>query len=183
MSSAIRPTALAAIPPGEARRFAGEQLRSRAAAGSPRGPGTAAPRTQAWPPGVAGRFFSVQRGEPDRGGRHRECPCRRPAPRPAAVRARQAIAATAAMVAATCTPPMPKIARRSAHRRCAVELQADEEQQQHHAELGELQHGLRIRDQPQAPRPDRHAGDEIAEHRAQARGARNSGTAITPAAR
>jgi hypothetical protein len=48
-----------------------------------------------------------------------------------------------------------------------VELQAEQEQQQHDAEFGELQHRVRIRDQPQAPRPDRHTRDEVAEHRAQ----------------
>jgi hypothetical protein len=31
-----------------------------------------------------------------------------------------------------------------------------------------MEHRLRIRDQAQAPGPDHHAGDEIAEHRAQA---------------
>ena len=49
-----------------------------------------------------------------------------------------------------------------------VELEPDQEKQQHDAELGDLQHRLRIRYQPQAPGPDRHAGDEVAEHRAQA---------------
>ena len=49
-----------------------------------------------------------------------------------------------------------------------VELQADEKQQEHDAELGELQHGLRVRDEAQAPGPDRHAGDQVAEHRPQA---------------
>ena len=49
-----------------------------------------------------------------------------------------------------------------------VELQTDEKEQEHDAELGELQYGLRVRDEAQAPRPDRHAGDQVAEHRAQA---------------
>ena len=49
-----------------------------------------------------------------------------------------------------------------------VQFEADQEQQQHHAELGEVQHRLRLRDQAQAPGTDRHAGDEIAEHRAEA---------------
>ena len=50
-----------------------------------------------------------------------------------------------------------------------VELQPDQEQQQHHAELGELQHPLRIGDERESPRADRDAGDEVAEHRAQAK--------------
>ena len=40
--------------------------------------------------------------------------------------------------------PRPKIERRSAHSALRVELQADEEEQQHHAELGEVQHRLRM---------------------------------------
>ena len=48
-----------------------------------------------------------------------------------------------------------------------VELEADEEEQQHHAELRELQNPLRIGDQFESPGPDRHARHEITEHRAQ----------------
>ena len=49
-----------------------------------------------------------------------------------------------------------------------VELEADQEQEQHHAELGEMQHGARLGDEAQSPGPDGDAGDEIAEHRARA---------------
>ena len=63
-----------------------------------------------------------------------------------------------------------------------VELEADQEKQHHHAELGEVQHRLRIADEREPPRTDRHAGGEIAEHRAEPERLK-SGTAITPAAR
>jgi hypothetical protein len=49
-----------------------------------------------------------------------------------------------------------------------LELQADEEEEQHHAELGKVQHRVRIGDEAEAPGSDRHAGGEIAEHRAEA---------------
>ena len=99
---------------------------------------------------AAGRLQQVllaEVGEADRRRRHRDAHARDQRRPPAAARARAAIAATRGGVAATCTPPRPKIARRSAQTRCGVELQADEEQQQHHAELGEVQHRLRIGDE------------------------------------
>ena len=39
-----------------------------------------------------------------------------------------------------------------------LELEADQEQHQHDAELGEVQHVLRVGDEPQAPGPDHDAG-------------------------
>ncbi len=44
-----------------------------------------------------------------------------------------------------------------------LELEADDEQQQHHPELGDPRHHLRVLDERQAERPDRHAGGEVAE--------------------
>ena len=48
-----------------------------------------------------------------------------------------------------------------------LQLQPDEEKQQHHPELGELQRGLDLPDHPEAEGTDQHAGAEIAEHRAE----------------
>jgi hypothetical protein len=45
-----------------------------------------------------------------------------------------------------------------------VELEADEEEQEHDADRAEAEHRLRIGDQAQAPGADRDAGDEVAEH-------------------
>src|SRR3546814_8217989 len=45
-------------------------------------------------------------------------------------------------------------------------LQADDEQQHHHAEFGEMQNRLDIGDQLQAPGPDNDAGNQVAEYRA-----------------
>ena len=49
-----------------------------------------------------------------------------------------------------------------------LELEPDHEQHQHDAELGEVHDRFDVLDEPQSPRADRHAGDEIAEHRAEA---------------
>ena len=49
-----------------------------------------------------------------------------------------------------------------------MKLQPDQEQQQHDAELGDVQHLLRRVDQAEAVGADQRAGDEIAEHRAEA---------------
>jgi len=47
-------------------------------------------------------------------------------------------------------------------------LQADHEQEHHHAELGGMQDGLRVGEPAQPERSDRQAGSEVAQHRAQA---------------
>ena len=46
-------------------------------------------------------------------------------------------------------------------------LQADHEQEHHHAELGGMQDGLRIGEPPEPERADGQAGGEIAQHRAE----------------
>ena len=48
-----------------------------------------------------------------------------------------------------------------------LELEPDQEQQQHDAELGDVQGRLDIADHGEPPRPDQHARGEIAQHRAQ----------------
>ena len=48
------------------------------------------------------------------------------------------------------------------------EFEADHEQQQHHAEFGEVQDVLDLADQAQAPRADGDAGQQVAEHGAEA---------------
>ncbi len=48
-----------------------------------------------------------------------------------------------------------------------LELETDQEQQQHDPELRELECGLDVADQPQAPRADERAGREVAQHRAE----------------
>ena len=49
-----------------------------------------------------------------------------------------------------------------------LELQADQKQQQHHAEFGKAEDHLDILDQAQAPRPDDDAGHQVAQHGAHA---------------
>ena len=49
-----------------------------------------------------------------------------------------------------------------------LQLQADDEEQQHHPELGGVEQVRGIVDHAQAPGPDQHPGGEIAEHRAEA---------------
>ena len=63
---------------------------------------------------------------------------------------------------------------RRAHRPEALrlELEPDDEQHQHDAELGKMQDRLDVLDEPQSPRTDRHAGEEIAEDGAQAQALR-----------
>ncbi len=48
-----------------------------------------------------------------------------------------------------------------------LQLEAHEEKQEHHAELGELQSGFDLPDHAEAEGADQHAGAEIAEHRAE----------------
>ena len=48
-----------------------------------------------------------------------------------------------------------------------LEFESDEEQQQHHAELGELHRGLHLADQAETPRTDQHPGGQIPQHCAQ----------------
>jgi hypothetical protein len=63
-----------------------------------------------------------------------------------------------------------------------LELEADQEQHQDDAELGETEHRLGVGDELEAPRPDQDAGEEIADDRAEAEKPRHR-TAITAAAR
>ena len=129
----------------------------------------------AWPPGVASRFRSCSVASAIA---VEDIAIPMPAMSATASDCASAIAATAAAVTSTWTEPMPRIGRRSVQP-ARVELEADEKQH-HHAELGEVQHRLRIADERESPGPDRHAGGEIAEHRAEPSRLK-SGTAITPA--
>jgi hypothetical protein len=52
------------------------------------------------------------------------------------------------------------------------EFEADQEQHQHDSEFGEVQHRLRVGHELQAPGPDRDAGAQVADDRAQAQQAR-----------
>ena len=56
-----------------------------------------------------------------------------------------------------------------AHSLARLHLEPDDEQEQHHAEFGDVQDRLGIGDQPQAERTDRQPGGEIAQHRAETR--------------
>ncbi len=58
-----------------------------------------------------------------------------------------------------------RLAQRPQPRR--LELESDQEQQQHHAQLGDVQRGFGVADEAEAPRADDRARGEIAEHRAQ----------------
>ena len=48
-----------------------------------------------------------------------------------------------------------------------MELEPDQEEQQHDAEIGDVEHLFRCVDEAEPLRPDQGAGDEIAEHRAE----------------
>ena len=54
-----------------------------------------------------------------------------------------------------------------------LERQADQKQQQHHAELGNVQGQARVGDKAEAGWTDRHAGGEIADHRSEAGNAKH----------
>jgi len=60
------------------------------------------------------------------------------------------------------------MSRRITPKTRGLQLEPDDEQEQHHAELGEMQHLLRILDEGQAKGPDRRARHQIADHRAEA---------------
>jgi hypothetical protein len=81
----------------------------------------------------------------------------------------------------TCTLPQPKMGRRRPTG-ARLQLQPDQEQHQHHAELGKVQHVLHIGHQPQAPGPDGDARAQVADDGTQAQ-RRASGTASTAAPR
>ena len=49
-----------------------------------------------------------------------------------------------------------------------LQLQADDEQQQHHAQFGKVQGGFDLADEAEHARTDQDAGNQIAQHRAQA---------------
>ncbi len=56
------------------------------------------------------------------------------------------------------TPQLPQLA--------GVQLQADDEHQEHHAQLGEVQDLVDVANEAQSPGADSDAGDQIAQHRA-----------------
>ncbi len=65
---------------------------------------------------------------------------------------------------ATWAMPMPENIPPQAPQPRRLHLQPDHEQEHHHAELGDVQNGLRVGEQPQPERADDEAGGEIAEH-------------------
>ncbi len=70
-------------------------------------------------------------------------------------------------VTTTCARPSPKISRRMAPKPRRLQLEADDEQQEDDAELGDVQDFLAVGDQPRR-RADGDAGGEIAENGAEA---------------
>lgn len=70
-------------------------------------------------------------------------------------------------VSSTCSRPTPNTDLRITHRRRGDSLQADDEQQQYHAHLGDLRDAFRVVHQAQHAGTDQHAGQQVAEHRAQ----------------
>ena len=127
-----------------AHRAASRASRGSAAAGSPRGPGTAAPRSTPGRPGVGSRFFSCSDGEPDRGGGHREAHARDQRAPASAEPERHAIAVTTSCGGDDLHAAHAEDRPAQRPQALRVELEADEEQQHHDAELGEVQHRLRI---------------------------------------
>ena len=67
----------------------------------------------------------------------------------------------------------PKQLRPHAPQALRLELQADHEQQEHHAELGEGADLVPVLDQPEAPRADGDARQQVARHRAKAQAVRD----------
>ncbi len=140
---------------------------ARRAAGSPpaaewrRCPGTAAPRTRCAPSGVGVRLRSLivciaiavddsASASPATSAACHGSPSARPP-------------------AASAAPDSAELQRAAAEHRPAhrpealrLELEPDDEQHQHDAELGEVQDRLDVVDEPQAPGSDRDAGDQIA---------------------
>ncbi len=76
-------------------------------------------------------------------------------------------AASAAPDSANCSAPPPKTDLAHRPEALRLELEPDHEQHQHDAELGKVQDRLDVVDEPQSPGPDRDAGEQIPEHRAQ----------------
>ena len=74
----------------------------------------------------------------------------------------------ATAVSTTCRPPSPKIGLRSSHSSDGLQLEPDEEQHHHDAELGEVHDVRRFADEAEHARADHDAGDEVAEHGAEA---------------
>lgn len=68
----------------------------------------------------------------------------------------------------TCALPRPNTALRIFQSRLGLELEADHEEQQHHAELREVQRLVHLAHEPEARRPDEGARGEVAEHRPEA---------------
>ena len=77
-------------------------------------------------------------------------------------------AASSAPHTASWIEPPPNTGRRISSEPSEIELEPDEEQHQHHAELGEVQDALDVAHQAESQRADRAAGDQVAEHRAEA---------------
>ena len=144
---------------------------ARAAAGarsaeSPPDPGTAGSRTRAVrSDSTARRARRATRARSpsttSRGRSRRRWP---PARRNRA-RARRTANATPVTSDLRAAQPEHGLAQRPQPRR--LELQPDQEQQQHHAELGEAQRCLRVADDAEPPRADERAGGEVAQHRAE----------------
>jgi len=61
-------------------------------------------------------------------------------------------------------PRQDRIQAGAAPKAARLQLEADEEEQQHYTELGELQGGLHFTNHAEAPGADQHAGTKVAEH-------------------
>ena len=75
--------------------------------------------------------------------------------------------AATAVVRPTCSAPPSATCRKMSRRRVERELEADREQQQHDADLGQHLDGVHRRRQPQPVGPEQRAGREQARHRRQ----------------
>ena len=161
------------------RRRGASSGRARSA-GSPRCPGRAGSRTRSRPSGVSSRLRSLIVCTRDRGRRERE---REPGDErrlPRQPSAQQHRRPSAAPHASSCSEPPPNTPRRMLPQALRIELEPDDEQHQHHAELGEVQDRLDVAHEPEAERADHAAGDEIAEHRAEAEAAWRSARRSPP---
>ena len=77
--------------------------------------------------------------------------------------------ATKAIVPPTCNPPQPEQALAQFPHLVRLQLQPDQEKQQHHAEFGEMQNLLGIGDQFERIWPDQDARQQISQHGAEAK--------------
>ena len=75
--------------------------------------------------------------------------------------------ASTSVVMTTCAAPRHEDHPAQREQPAGLQLEADDEEQDDHAELGEVQDALHVGHEPEAEGPDEHAAGEVGQHRAQ----------------